>query len=397
MLGGTARGAGRHDALRRDPEVARATGALALGVGVARMGALAARLDHPLPRRAHRARRRGERLGRRLDRAPRSGPDLPGAADRRASSRRASGSERSASPAPACTRWREYGVGVGLVLAIAIVGYVSDVAGIGEAIGLVGRGRRRGARVPARPADRRRGARGARLPSRMARPDAVGDRRRVLSPCSSARSRSVPSRATSRRCAGLTSIAPFASLAIVLGWVVLRTGALWPAIAAHAVLNLATITAFSVGAPAGLRLGLAGATLVALVVAADVAGQRSGRLRPVPERHRPHRLAPSVDARSSAAGTGRDHVLGWRRARAAARPTRPHPLTRESTRESGEIVREFDVRSAATVLGAFDRRDLPRLLPRRVRAVAPRQRDDRRGRGDDAPGRLRRLPGQHAR
>lgn len=29
------------------------------------------------------------------------------------------------------------------------------------------------------------------------------------------------------------------------------------------------------------------------------------------------------------------------------------PLTRESTRESGEIVREFDVRSAATVLGAF--------------------------------------------
>lgn len=29
------------------------------------------------------------------------------------------------------------------------------------------------------------------------------------------------------------------------------------------------------------------------------------------------------------------------------------PLTRESTRESGEIVREFDVRSAAAVLGAF--------------------------------------------
>ncbi len=29
------------------------------------------------------------------------------------------------------------------------------------------------------------------------------------------------------------------------------------------------------------------------------------------------------------------------------------PLTRESTRETGEIVREFDVRSAAMVLGAF--------------------------------------------
>ena len=104
------------------------------------------------------------------------------------------------------------------------------------------------------------------------------------------------SRATSSRCAGFTSIAPFASLAIVLGWVVLRTGALWPAIAAHAVLNLATITVFSVGAPAGLRLGLAGATLVALVVAADVAGDRSGRLRPVPSAI-DLTTASSVDAR----------------------------------------------------------------------------------------------------
>jgi hypothetical protein len=81
---------------------------------------------------------------------------------------------------------------------------------------------------------------------------------------------------------GVTSTAPFASLAIVLGWVVLRTGALWPAIGAHAVLNLATITALAVAAPPAIRLGLTGATLLALVVAADVAGRRTGRLRPVP-------------------------------------------------------------------------------------------------------------------
>jgi hypothetical protein len=60
------------------------------------------------------------------------------------------------------------------------------------------------------------------------------------------------------------------------------TAALWPAITVHAILNLATITAFSVDAPAGLRLGLAGSTLVALIIAADVAGHRTGRLRPVP-------------------------------------------------------------------------------------------------------------------
>jgi membrane protease YdiL (CAAX protease family) len=78
------------------------------------------------------------------------------------------------------------------------------------------------------------------------------------------------------------SVVSFASLAVVLGWVVLRTGAIWPAIVAHAVLNLTTITVFTIDAPSGLRLGLAAGTLVALVVGADVAGRRSGRLRPVP-------------------------------------------------------------------------------------------------------------------
>jgi hypothetical protein len=68
----------------------------------------------------------------------------------------------------------------------------------------------------------------------------------------------------------------------VLGWVVLRTGALWPAIIAHCLLNLATMTVVGFGAPLALSAALAASTLVALVAAADVAGRRDGRFRPVP-------------------------------------------------------------------------------------------------------------------
>jgi hypothetical protein len=81
---------------------------------------------------------------------------------------------------------------------------------------------------------------------------------------------------------GLVSVPPFASLAVLLGWVVLRTGVLWPAIAAHALLNVSTITVGVTEAPDALRLLLAAVTLCAVVVGADVAGRRTGRLRPVP-------------------------------------------------------------------------------------------------------------------
>jgi membrane protease YdiL (CAAX protease family) len=81
---------------------------------------------------------------------------------------------------------------------------------------------------------------------------------------------------------GPGSAVPFASLGVLFGWVVLRTGALWPAVVAHALLNFVTLTAARVGAPTSLRLALAAATLIGLVVGADVAGRRTGRLRPVP-------------------------------------------------------------------------------------------------------------------
>jgi hypothetical protein len=84
---------------------------------------------------------------------------------------------------------------------------------------------------------------------------------------------------------GLVSVPPFASLAVLLGWVVLRTGVLWPAIAAHALLNVSTITVGATEAPGALRLSLAAVTLCAVVVGADVAGRcRAPSTSPPPDR-----------------------------------------------------------------------------------------------------------------
>ncbi|HSO96037.1 MAG TPA: CPBP family intramembrane glutamic endopeptidase [Acidimicrobiia bacterium] len=75
----------------------------------------------------------------------------------------------------------------------------------------------------------------------------------------------------------------FASLALVLGYTVLRTGAIWPAAAVHATLNLTTITAWTQPGAAMLRLAIAGTALVALVAAADLAGRRLGLRVRVPK------------------------------------------------------------------------------------------------------------------
>jgi hypothetical protein len=91
----------------------------------------------------------------------------------------------------------------------------------------------------------------------------------------------------------MTSVS-FASLGLVLGYTVLRTGAVWPAVMVHALLNLTTITAWDHQGLAGLRLGIAGAALVALVAAADLAGRRLGlrvRVPTVIDLHAVHREA----------------------------------------------------------------------------------------------------------
>jgi membrane protease YdiL (CAAX protease family) len=75
---------------------------------------------------------------------------------------------------------------------------------------------------------------------------------------------------------GATTSVSFASLALVLGYTVLRTGAVWPAAAVHALLNLTTITAWNQHGLAGGRLTIGAGALLALVAAADVAGRRLG-------------------------------------------------------------------------------------------------------------------------
>jgi membrane protease YdiL (CAAX protease family) len=74
---------------------------------------------------------------------------------------------------------------------------------------------------------------------------------------------------------------PFACLGVLLGYAVLRTGALFPAVIVHALLNLATIAALEGSVSPTVRSALAAVALVALVLATIVAGKRLGILRPV--------------------------------------------------------------------------------------------------------------------
>ena len=177
--------------------------------------------------------------------------------------------------------WREYAVVVGTVTAVGVVAYASDVGGAQEAIGLVV------------------AAVGEELVYRLALLVVVGaatawlldrdwrDPRHwgtapgvVALGAGAVVFTALPGHVAQMQ--GVTTVLPFASLAIVLGWVVLRTGAVWTTIVAHSLLNLATMTVLADGAPVALSAALAAATLVALVAAADLAGRRDGRLRPVP-------------------------------------------------------------------------------------------------------------------
>jgi hypothetical protein len=74
---------------------------------------------------------------------------------------------------------------------------------------------------------------------------------------------------------------PFACLGVVLGYAVLRTGALLPAAVVHSVLNLATIAAISGSISFELRTALSASALVALVLGTTVAGMRLGILKRV--------------------------------------------------------------------------------------------------------------------
>ena len=75
---------------------------------------------------------------------------------------------------------------------------------------------------------------------------------------------------------------PFVCLGMVLGYAVLRTGALFPAVVVHALLNLATIASFHGDISPMLRTSLSAIALIALVVGTVVAGRRLGIFRLVP-------------------------------------------------------------------------------------------------------------------
>lgn len=95
---------------------------------------------------------------------------------------------------------------------------------------------------------------------------------------------------------GALTALPFASLGVVLGYAVLRTGALLPAVVVHAFLNIATIAVIVGEVSAGMRAALALAALVALVSGTVVAGQRLGILRRVP-------VPPRRTGRTESTGT----------------------------------------------------------------------------------------------
>lgn len=78
------------------------------------------------------------------------------------------------------------------------------------------------------------------------------------------------------------STLPFASLSLVLGWAVLRSGVLWPVMVTHLVLNLATFGSVAGGFSTVQRMAICLTALVGLLVGADAAGRRAGTLRGVP-------------------------------------------------------------------------------------------------------------------
>ena len=74
---------------------------------------------------------------------------------------------------------------------------------------------------------------------------------------------------------------PFACLGMVLGYAMLRTGALLPTVVVHALLNLATIATFEGDMAPTVRAVLAAALLLSLVLGTIVAGRRLGIFRQV--------------------------------------------------------------------------------------------------------------------
>jgi hypothetical protein len=81
---------------------------------------------------------------------------------------------------------------------------------------------------------------------------------------------------------GFGNVAPFASLAILLGYATIRTGSLLPSIAVHALLDLVALAYFAGEVGAVARIAVACTLLVGLAIGLMLAGRRLGLRRRVP-------------------------------------------------------------------------------------------------------------------
>jgi len=81
---------------------------------------------------------------------------------------------------------------------------------------------------------------------------------------------------------GATNIVPFLSLAVLLGYVALRSGSLLPGFVVHLTIDLAALSFFAGELPSALRVLIDLGALVGLVLGLMLAGRRLGLRRRVP-------------------------------------------------------------------------------------------------------------------
>jgi hypothetical protein len=81
---------------------------------------------------------------------------------------------------------------------------------------------------------------------------------------------------------GAANILPFLSLAVLLGYVALRSGSLLPGFIVHLTIDLAALSFFAGELPSGLRVLIDVGALVGLVLGLMLAGRRLGLRRRVP-------------------------------------------------------------------------------------------------------------------
>jgi membrane protease YdiL (CAAX protease family) len=81
---------------------------------------------------------------------------------------------------------------------------------------------------------------------------------------------------------GAANVVPFLSLAVLLGYVALRSGSLLPGFLVHVTIDLAALAFFAGELPGGLRVLVDVGALVGVVLGLMLAGRRLGLRRRVP-------------------------------------------------------------------------------------------------------------------